>query len=284
MGCVRPLVMTVPVPRRKIVPDPQAGAGEISAIGWHSLARNETLVATGHADGRVLLLLVGRGPTGPPLQESISSEESSLGPDRLADPNTAVVHCNCHVCSACDNKFVRMSINSRITRVLLSTEACELRITSWLVNSRQRGYNRHQHFAAGGVRSAGSQQPRRLPSSPRQPLRPGQPCACSSAGCAAAGRGARGAHGVPACGRSAGPQIYGRAAAGGDRWRGPARVAERWCAPKRAARGLHRLLRCACMHRHRSCSGMPSIDACACPRGVAHARSRCKKCRGAGVG
>ena len=36
-----------------------AGAGEVSAIGWYSVARNETLVATGHADGRVLLLLIG---------------------------------------------------------------------------------------------------------------------------------------------------------------------------------------------------------------------------------
>ncbi|KAK9834313.1 hypothetical protein WJX81_005890 [Elliptochloris bilobata] len=35
------------------------GAGEVSAIGWHSLARNETLVATGHVDGRVVLLLLG---------------------------------------------------------------------------------------------------------------------------------------------------------------------------------------------------------------------------------
>lgn len=39
-----------------------AGAGEVSAIAWHRLAANATLVASGHADGCVVLLLLGTQP------------------------------------------------------------------------------------------------------------------------------------------------------------------------------------------------------------------------------
>lgn len=109
----------LPLSRRKVVPDPQAGAGEISAIGWHSLARNETLVATGHADGRVLLLLVGSGPTGPPVQESYQVKRlvtALIGwqiPTRLSFTATVMVEVRVIA------KVVITPIISRITRVLL---------------------------------------------------------------------------------------------------------------------------------------------------------------------
>jgi hypothetical protein len=51
-------------PSRATAVPVRAGAGEVSAIGSHRLALNELLVATGHADGRVLLLHVATARCG----------------------------------------------------------------------------------------------------------------------------------------------------------------------------------------------------------------------------